>query len=384
MLGLIINTNTLTVGTPPDYVKEVLNLINTTWHLHRRCFTVGEAQRLTGKLGHLAEGAQWVFHLLTHLYASISYALAKNKQLLKDSSPKFHSICFPLKTGNFPCSAKDQVKHINHAIKRAARQVHHAKFEFNINKMMHQEIYFFRKKLLPKSNIKWETLIAHIIPRMPTFTSFGDSCLEEAGGYSTSLGYWWHIPFPHKVKQRTLLNKKDNKDGRLISINVLEFVTVIINYCTLLHVVTTTSASNDPIPVLLNVSNNALALSWTTGACRKSRIGRLLACFFCSLMIGSPLGINYKWISTKDNKIADDISCIKEHSVLDSPPSFDYSTIAQRYPELTHCHSFRIQPELILLTWEIILTEKWPCQDKRRKLKLKPLGRLTTSSGTKS
>ncbi len=78
MLGLIINTNTLTVGIPPVYVKEVLNLINTTWHLHRRCFTVGEAQRLTGKLGHLAEGAQWVFHLIMHLYASTAYALAKN------------------------------------------------------------------------------------------------------------------------------------------------------------------------------------------------------------------------------------------------------------------------------------------------------------------
>ncbi len=74
MLGLIIDTNTLTVGIPPDYAKEVLDLINTTWHMHRCCFTVGEAeaQRLTGKLGHLTEGAQWVFHLLTHLYASIA------------------------------------------------------------------------------------------------------------------------------------------------------------------------------------------------------------------------------------------------------------------------------------------------------------------------
>jgi hypothetical protein len=31
MLGLIIDTNTLTVGIPPDYVKEVFDLINTTW-----------------------------------------------------------------------------------------------------------------------------------------------------------------------------------------------------------------------------------------------------------------------------------------------------------------------------------------------------------------
>ncbi len=56
MLGLIIDRNNLTVGIPPDYVAEVLNLINTTWHSHRRCFTIGEAQKLTGKLGHLAEG----------------------------------------------------------------------------------------------------------------------------------------------------------------------------------------------------------------------------------------------------------------------------------------------------------------------------------------
>jgi hypothetical protein len=30
MLGLIINTNNLTVGIPPDYVEEVLDLISTT------------------------------------------------------------------------------------------------------------------------------------------------------------------------------------------------------------------------------------------------------------------------------------------------------------------------------------------------------------------
>jgi hypothetical protein len=55
MLRLIIDTNNLTVGIPPDYVAKVLDLISTTWHSHRRCFTIGEAQKLTGKLGHLVE-----------------------------------------------------------------------------------------------------------------------------------------------------------------------------------------------------------------------------------------------------------------------------------------------------------------------------------------
>jgi len=153
-------------------------------------------------------------------------------------------------------------------MKTAARLVHHAKFEYNTNRTMLLEIEFFRHKLLPKSNIVWETPIAHIIPWMPTFTSFGNSCLKGAGGYSISLDFWWQIPFPDAVKQRTLLHKQDNTDGLIILINVLEFVAVIINYCAMLHFVTTTAATNDPFPVLLNVTNNASALSWTTGACK--------------------------------------------------------------------------------------------------------------------
>jgi hypothetical protein len=141
--------------------------------------------------------------------------------------------------------------------------------------------------------------------------------------------------------------------------------------------------TNDPYPVLLNVTDNASALSWTTGACRKSRIGCLLACFFCSLLINFPLGINSQWISTLHNAIADDISRAKnatsEHT--HSHPSFDYSSLQQKYSELSHCSFFQPVPELISLIWEIMLTERWPCHDKIRRLKLKPLGNLTTSSG---
>jgi hypothetical protein len=87
-----------------------------------------------------------------HVYAFIAYALAENKSLLVDMSPKFRDICLSLKTGTFPCSAKDKVKHINFAMRKAAHLVHHAKFEYNINKTMCQEIEFFCKKLLLESS----------------------------------------------------------------------------------------------------------------------------------------------------------------------------------------------------------------------------------------
>ena len=87
---------------------------------------------------------------------------------------------------------------------------------------MQQEIEFFQDKLQPDSSILWETPIAHVIPQLPTAAAFGDSILEGAGGYSIELGFWWPINFLEEVKQHTLLFKSDNKDGKLISINILE------------------------------------------------------------------------------------------------------------------------------------------------------------------
>jgi hypothetical protein len=101
MLGLIINTCRLTVGIPDTYVHKVLLLLNNTWHPGRKQFTVLEAQKLTGKLGHLAQGATWIFHLLSHFYALIAYALSKNKRLLLESSKKFENIVLLPKRGNY-------------------------------------------------------------------------------------------------------------------------------------------------------------------------------------------------------------------------------------------------------------------------------------------
>jgi hypothetical protein len=66
----------------------------------------------------------------------------------------------------------------------------------------------------------------------------------------------------------------------------------------------------------------------------------LLAHFYCSLLINSPLGINLQWISTDDNKITNDMSCLKKHSDTNSAPNFDYTTLKQTYPELNHCSFF--------------------------------------------
>jgi hypothetical protein len=164
----------------------------------------------------------------------------------------------------------------------------------------------------------------------------------------------------------------------LVLINVLECVTVIINYCTALHVVRTSPVTDNPHPVILSVTNNSCTLSWTLHTCKQSKIGRMLARFFCSLLINSPLGINSQWISTINNKIADDISCLKKQSDNNSSPAFDYTILKQMYPELRHCSFFQIQPEFILLIWDIMLTKKWPNYKEVQTLKQRLLSKLTT------
>jgi hypothetical protein len=78
------------------------------------------------------------------------------------------------------------------------------------------------------------------------------------------------------------------------------------------------------------------------------------------------------------NKIADDISCLKQQSDIESSPAFDYTTLKQIYLDLKHCSFFQIQPELILLIWDIVLTKKWPNHKEVRTLKQRPLGKLIT------
>ncbi len=59
----------------------------------------------------------------------------------------------------------------------------------------------------------------------------------------------------------------------LVLIKVLEFVMVIINYCTTLHVVWTSPITVDPHPVILNITDNSSAMSWTLHTCKQSKIG---------------------------------------------------------------------------------------------------------------
>ncbi len=95
---------------------------------------MSEDQKLTGQLARLAKGANWVFHLLSHLYPSIAYALSKNKKLLTKSSAEFRDIVLAIRTNAFVTPCKDLAQHTSFAMKRPAKLTHHASYQYNINR----------------------------------------------------------------------------------------------------------------------------------------------------------------------------------------------------------------------------------------------------------
>ncbi len=149
----------------PSKIPSILELLNSTWHPNQHCFNVSEAQILTGKLAHLVVGANWLFHLLSHLYLSIAYALSENKRLPTKSSAEFQNILLAIQTNAFVTPCTDLARHTSFTMKRASKLTHHASYQYNINRTMHYNIKFFCDKLKLDSGIEWETPIAHLIPR---------------------------------------------------------------------------------------------------------------------------------------------------------------------------------------------------------------------------
>ena len=197
MLGIVLNTRSMSVRIEVKYQLKVLKLLNEVWHPGRKTFNICQAQKMTDKLARLVEGAYWVYHLMSHMYTSVAFALSQSKDLLLNSSSEYKQLLLNIQTWSFKTAhARDQDKHVRVAMKQAARQIHHSKQVCFINKTMRDELEFFRAMLHPDSGVRWEMPFAFKIKKMPVAVAAGDSCLDGGGGYSIKLSFWWYLAFP--------------------------------------------------------------------------------------------------------------------------------------------------------------------------------------------
>ena len=215
--------------------------------------------------------------------------------------------------------------------------------------------------------------ISHFVPRDPSGTGYADSCLRAAGGFSIDMGFWWYIEWPEKIQKATLRFVKNNKDGKLISINVLEYAALIINYVAATLHFQENKDPSDPYPSVLLYADNTTAEAWAIKASKVSFIGRELGRIQCALMINNPVGISVGHVSTKKNVIADRISrVIKESNIL---PSFQ--SLMQDFPQLKSCRRFHPSAELVSLLTDVLLQESFDDPLEVSRQILANLGKIT-------
>ena len=147
----------------------------------------------------------------------------------------------------------------------------------------------------------------------------------------------------------------NNKSGKLISINVLEMVCVIINFAAVIYFCEVDGIDLSNHPVIYNWCDNTASCCWTNSKCKNSLIGRALGRMFLGLLMGTKLGIQAKWLETELNKLADDISRLK-----DDDHNYDYSQLIFDHPCLANCRQFQPSDTLLTMISDVLLRSENP------------------------
>ena len=344
LLGLVFNTQTMTVGITDEYRASVSDLLENTWHEKRESFTIKEIELLVGKLGRIAQAYRPIYHLMPQLYASVAYALRENEFYLAATSKKFRKM---LKRMKMKASNLDDQREINFALRIVAKMTHAAEETYRMPPTLILEIALITQ-IIQDLSIRLETPIAHIVPRDATYAAAADACKRCGGGWSTSLRFWWHLEWKDDVQRRARL--PNNKKGRLISINALEMACVVINFAAAIYACYVDGICLDAFPLLANDCDNTSACAWINFGCKTSLQGRALGRLFVGLLMNTKLGIQAEWISTKMNVIADEIS-----RLYGVDGEYDYSKLLTDYPVLSNCRQFQPSDTLLTMIWDALL-----------------------------
>ena len=343
-LGLIINTRTMTISLPQAKVDRLLTLLKSTWHQYRKTFTLMEGTVLLVFLEHAAQICPWGRYLYGALRHSVTLCL---KQVLHTVKTR-KNIQAMLQEARDAPSADTQALLQRFLDRKIAKDVYASKHQFFITRELRSEIEYLRYILLHPHIHPWTGHIGHIVPRTPTFHTFGDSSLYAAGVYSLELKCWWYLEWPPEIQNKTLkaftILVRDHATDELISINLLEFATAIINYAAATACCErdpTLLPPTNPYPVLLNHSDNESTNSWLRKTAYHSSKHRALSRILCSLRMDNPIGLNASYISTSDNFIADYISRLK--NLVFGPSDIP---VIQRFPQLASCQIFHLSQEL--------------------------------------
>ena len=353
-LGNMVDTRRMIVSYPEDKIKKI-TLLLTDWHKHRRSFTLKQGAQLLGNLEHLSTWCTWLRYLSYALRDSIMIALRANRTKVYNNRSMAHFVSDSKLPGHD--WQKLLKKHFAHS--QIAKAIWELKTSFFINQSMRQELILLLHIFNNTQKYKIHMPIAHYIPRSPDFLALGDACLQGAGGFCDRLKFWFFLPWPKAITDRTIdkfANQIKNKqaiDKNLItSINLLEFITIIILYLATSQAIQESKIDiGHSYPTVRILSDNTSAVAWTKKACTSSESGKALTRLLCFVMINNNLGLDSHHISGNDNEQADHISRLHSSSQQE---------LFKKYPQLRTYRRYHPNPGLLSMFWRALLSGSSP------------------------
>jgi len=345
-LGYLVDTTRMRVSFSDERFQHMLTTLSN-WHSRRQQFTLREAATLAGELEFIASMCTWLRFITVSLKHSILLALRKNSQSILSHIHNHELVA----DSHLLSTSFDDLSKRNYAVSQLLRQIWHKKTKFHINKSLRIELKLLHVLFRNYHETPFWSPISHLIRRDPDFLAFGDACLDGAGGYSSSLSFWWFVGWPKSVTDNTLrFYRKTYKSlsGKFVSINLLEYVTIIISYAASILTIQQSSSLPQPNPVIHIYSDNTTAVSWTKRAVSSTILGKNLGFLLTSLMISNPhIGLSSSHIAGEANDLADKISRMKSTNKI----HISFSSILQTYPELKGYKRYHPSPELLLHLW---------------------------------
>ena len=217
-----------------------------------------------------------------------------------------------------------------------------------------------------RSDLTWRREIGLLVPREPNTTLLSDASYEGLGGYGRPFNFMWRVSAQELRKAGWKIQQEkndapsaaENTDRALegnIHINILEFVSIIINIWCLLKLIDARPIKEKKDHVIaLILADNTSALSWLQKAGRtRSPAVRNLAHLLTKLVLhrNFPLQISSAHIPGEQNTEADCLSRFSKHPSWDSLTN-DTSLNLQRLS------AYQIPHKLLTMLWSTVSSQQ--------------------------
>ena len=352
-LGNLVDTRRMIVTHSEDKIIKFRNILSD-WHEHRRSFTLKQASILLGNLEYMATWAPWLRYMAYALRHSMLVAMRSNRQKVYNDEKMSHF----LTDASYPGYDWQKLLKKDFAVSKIAKEIWALSTRFHFNRSMKEELELLRYVFVsPKYTLYMP--IAHVVDRVPEFTAWGDACLDGAGGYCPELKFWFFLEWPDFVKNKTLkafqVVAKIDRDV-FISINLLEYVTIIILYAAATQLVRDRDMFfPHKYPIIRIMSDNTSAVAWTRKVAISTEAGKALGRIFSYLQINNNLGIKADHVAGVDNDFADQISRLTTSSF-----SISKQELFAKYPEINTYNQYLPGPETLSIIWSALRSGKTP------------------------